>query len=364
MKRIRTAMLVPGMVVAQDAINSSNILVVSKGTVLNDEAIMKLTFHGIYAIYIKEDSEHPVSGVSEEETGQGEERVSRIAQTKEFQEFQASYEKEIETMQDVFNDIITFQEKKPDISALSVQATQMLDGMQNRFQVFDMLNGIRDYDDSTYCHCLNVALICSVFADWMHMSQMEKELATVSGLLHDIGKLKIPEKIIKKPARLTDEEYWIIKGHPAEGYRILYDARFNVGIQNAALMHHERVDGTGYPLGLKADQIDKYAKMVAIADVYDAMTAARVYRKKICPFQVIEMFEKEGLSMFDPEYLLVFLENMVQTYLRAHVILSDKTEGEIVMLNKQRLSRPILQTKDGFLNLMERMDLRIEEVEV
>jgi len=363
MKRVKTALLVPGMVVAKDVINSSNILVVGKDTVLNDEAITKLTFHSIFSIYIQEDeAAEQAQTVVVKSTQEEEAHYSRITSTKEFKEFQAHYEKEVENLKDIFNDIIEKQPTKLKISDLCVQTTKMLEGVQSGLQVFDILHNIRDYDDSTFNHCMNVAMICNVFADWMHMSKLEKEIATVCGLLHDIGKLRIPDHIIKKPDRLTDEEYKIVKNHPIEGYRILYDAKFNASIQNAALMHHERYDGKGYPLGIRGDRIDKYAKMVAIADVYDAMTAARVYRGKLCPFKVIEMYERDGLAMFDPEYLFVFLENIVQTYMRSHVFLSDGTEGEIVMMNKQRLSKPIVSTKDGFINLIEHPELSIEKI--
>ena len=367
MKRIKTLQLMPGMVVAKDVINSNNILVVAKDTVLNDEAITKLTFHSIFYVYINEDSAATTLEVQNPQNPpatSSEEYVSKITRTKEFQEFQAAYEQEIEKLQDVFNDLITLQPNMPDAAELCVQATKMLEGVQNGLQVFDILHNIRDYDGSTFHHSLNVSLICSVFADWMHMSKLEKEIATVSGLLHDIGKLKIPEEIVKKPERLTDDEYRIIQNHPIEGYKILYEAKFNQSIQNAALMHHERHDGSGYPLGLPGERIDKYAKMVAIADVYDAMTAARVYRGKLCPFKVIEMFERDGLSMFDAEYLLVFMENIVQTYLRSRVRLSDGTKGEIIMMNKQRYSKPVIAIKNGFINLLEHPELSIEEIYV
>ena len=357
MKRVKTSLLVPGMVIAKDVHNASNILVMGKNTVLSDESITKLAFHSIYSVYIKEDVVE-VPKLSYERTY----TPSKIKETKEFIAFKKSYDEEVKNLEVTFNDIITLQSKKIGISELCQQATSMLDDTRGGIHVFDILHNLRDYDDSTFNHCMNVALICNVFADWMHMSSMEKEIATVSGLLHDIGKLRIPEQIVKKAARLTDEEYDLIKTHPMEGYNILFESRFISSVQNAALMHHERSDGSGYPLGLKGNQIDKFAKMVAIADVYDAMTAARVYRGALCPFKVIEMFEQEGLSMFDAEYILVFMENIVQTYIKNWVRLSNGKEGEIVMMNKQKLSRPVILCGTEFINLLEHPDISIEEI--
>lgn len=357
MKRVKTAVLVPGMVVAKDVHNANNILVMGKNTVLTDESITKLTFHSIYSVYIKDEVVEVPNPTYE--------RVytpSKIKETKEFKAFKENYEREVEQLEATFQDIISMQAQKIGISELCQKATCMLDDTRGGIHVFDILHNMRDYDDSTFNHSMNVALICNVFADWMHMSAMEKEIATVCGLLHDIGKLRIPEQIVKKASRLTDEEYDLIKTHPMEGYNILFESRFISSVQNAALMHHERSDGSGYPLGLKGNQIDKFAKMVAIADVYDAMTAARVYRGALCPFKVIEMFEQEGLSMFDPEYILVFLENIVQTYIRNWVRLSNGHEGEIVMLNKQKLARPVVLCGTEFINLAEHPEISIEEI--
>lgn len=357
MKRVKTVLLVPGMVVAKDVHNASNILVMGKNTVLSDESITKLAFHGIYSVYIKDEVvEVPKPTYERTYT------PSKIKETPEFKVFKENYDREVKSLEGTFNEIISQQSKKIGISDLCQKATCMLDDTRGGIHVFDILHNMRDYDDSTFNHCMNVALICNVFADWMHMSAMEKEIATVAGLLHDIGKLRIPEKIVKKAARLTDEEYDLIKTHPMEGYNILFESRFISSIQNASLMHHERVDGSGYPLGLKGNQIDKYAKMVAIADVYDAMTAARVYRGALCPFKVIEMFEQEGLSMFDPEYILVFMENIVQTYIKNWVRLSNGKEGEIVMLNKQKLSRPVVLCGTEFINLADHPEISIEEI--
>ena len=125
-------------------------------------------------------------------------------------------------------------------------------------------------------------------------------------------------------------------------------------------MHHERCDGSGYPLGLKADKIDKYAKLVAIADLYDAMTSPRVYRGPMCPFQVVEEFEREGLQKHDPKMILVFLENVVNTYLQNRVRLNNGLEGDVIYINRDHLARPTIQSGNDFIDLAEEQDLEIE----
>lgn len=120
------------------------------------------------------------------------------------------------------------------------------------------------------------------------------------------------------------------------------------------------MDGSGYPLHYRGSQIDKYARLVAIADVYDAMTAKRVYRGPLCPFRVIELFESEGFQKYDVEYLLVILENIVNTYIQTPCRLSDGREGDIIYINRTNLSRPIVQCGAKYVDLSEHPSLSVE----
>jgi HD-GYP domain-containing protein (c-di-GMP phosphodiesterase class II) len=194
------------------------------------------------------------------------------------------------------------------------------------------------------------------------MGDEDINVLTQAGLLHDIGKLLIPNEIITKPDNLTSDEYTVVKTHPAQGYMILTDLNVSDHVKNAALMHHERCDGTGYPAHLKAPQIDFFAKCVSIADVYDAMTSARVYRGPLCPFIAIEMFEEEGLQKYDTGAIMTFLQNIVNTYLLNKVRLSDGREGDIIFINRDHLSRPTIKIGEEYLDLVQYPDLHIEEL--
>ena len=196
-------------------------------------------------------------------------------------------------------------------------------------------------------------------AGWLKLSDKEVELATACGLFHDIGKLLVPYSIISKPGKLSDQEFATIKKHPSLGYQLLLSQDVDDHVKNAALMHHERNDGSGYPLKLKGNQIDPYARIVAIADVYDAMTAARCYRGPLCPFRVIEMFEVEGFQKYDVSILLPFLENVVNSCLQNRCLLGDGRKGTIIYINKDKLSRPIVQCGGEYVNLADQPDLEI-----
>ena len=154
----------------------------------------------------------------------------------------------------------------------------------------------------------------------------------------------------------------MIKAPAQLGNDILKDQPLDERIKNAALMHHERYDGTGYPNHLVGKEIDDMAAIVSIADVYDAMTANRCYRDGLCPFEVIAIFEKEGLTQFNPKYILTFLDHIANTYINNEVLLSDGSSGKIVLINK-KLTRPTIQLDNGnFVNLESRLDLYVQAI--
>lgn len=226
---------------------------------------------------------------------------------------------------------------------------------------FRMLRRVRRYDDLTYIHSLNVAILCHEFANWMHMPEEEQDILTLAGLLHDVGKMGIPGKIIKKAGLLTDEEYELIKQHPQKGYDFLKKHPMDERIMNAALMHHERCDGSGYPQGLKADEIDDFAKIVAIADYYDALTSARVYREPHCPFEVFRMLQQER-DKFDSTYLAVFMEGVASFYIGCEVVLSNQKRARMVDTNPTDQSNPIVKMDGLIVNLAMAPDVDVKEI--
>ena len=153
--------------------------------------------------------------------------------------------------------------------------------------------------------------------------------------------------ILNKETKLTDSEFALIKQHPVLGYDLLKELDLDYHVKQAALSHHERCDGSGYPLGLKADEIDSHAMIIAIADVYDAMTSARKYRTPLCPFEVIAEFEKDGLSKYKPKYILTFLEHIANAYQNNRILLNDGRSAKIILLNSKHLSAPMIQLDDG-----------------
>lgn len=313
------------------------------------------------AITQKQEADHAAQNIfvnTQEEPSHFE----KLKQSPEFKVFKKTFENNVGELKGQINDIV--ERNTPiEVDSMIESTMNLLSTQSNSFGVFDMLHNMRQFDDLTYAHSMNVALICNVFAEWLGFDEENRKLATACGMLHDIGKLKIDDSIIKKPSKLTDEEYRKIKFHPVEGYKILQPQKIDDHIKNAALMHHEKCDGSGYPLKLTGDKIDKFAKLVAIADVYDAMTSARVYRGALCPFTVIRIFEDEGLHKYDTEYIMKFLENVINTYIDNRVQLSNGKIGTVRWIDKQHLARPMLELLDGsFLELAKHPELNIIKI--
>lgn len=359
MKRLSITQLISGMITAEDVYNLEHELVLPKGTVLTDKLITKLELYGILTIYAEDilPELDPPKEPSETESSYYE----RIKSSPEFQLFKEEFETEVELFRKNMN-LVVQKNTELDVKTLLQNTLAIVANHSSNISLLDMLQNMREYDDSTYTHSLNVALICNLLAGWLKLPQEQVELATACGLFHDIGKMMIPYSIIAKPGRLSEEEFATVKTHPALGFELLQSQDVDDHVRNAALMHHERNDGSGYPLKLKGNQIDPYARMVAIADVYDAMTAARCYRGSLCPFRVIEMFEEEGFQKYDVSILLPFLENVVNSCLQNRCLLSDGRKGTIIYINKEKLSRPVVQCDGEYVNLADLPDVKIEKL--
>lgn len=351
--RIRTDQAEPGMIVANDIYTTGNQLIITRGTELNEKVITKLRFYNIFGLSVFEKLE--------EEEAHEDSYINELRKTQEFKKFNHTYVETVNQVQKSFHSIIG-ENEDININQLLEETNRLLHEGRNGAHVLEMLHGIRNYDDMTYVHSMNVSLICSIFAGWLKLPKEEAKNLTLAGLLHDIGKMLVPKEIITKHGKLTENEFEIIKSHTIKGYQVLKDLPVDISVKFAALMHHERQDGSGYPNGFVADQIEEYSKIIAIADVYDAMTSNRVYRKAFCPFDVVENFEQEGFLKYDPKYLMIFLERIVESYLHNLVRLSDGRLGEVIMINKLSLSRPVVKVGDTFVDLSKELNLSIEAI--
>lgn len=375
MKEYQTKDLLPGMVTAIPVRTKRGQLIINPNVELTRTLISRLEFYGIASVQITENKQvatpmetpkdpayfpakSPVSApspVSDASYSQ------KLKSSPEFQRFQVDFTLRSQDLKNCFDAYLSDGGTVNKEELLS-KTISLVSPKQTTLDVFDMLHNMRQVNDSTYAHSLNIAIISRIIGKWLHFSNEELDTLTLAGLLHDIGKTKIPDEVLNKDGKLTDEEFQMIRNHPKYGYDILKSQPLNSHIKKAALMHHERCDGSGYPMGLTMEEIDDYALIIAIADVYDAMTAARSYRAPLCPFEVIAEFEKDGLQKYKPKYILTFLENIANAYQNNRVMLSDGTSARIVLLNHRRLSKPLVQLDDGACIDLEKSPLYIKAI--
>ena len=342
--------LKPGMVLASDVLTASGQRLFDKGTTLTLQSIMRLSFYRIDSVLVEGTApappEHAPLQTEAEDANLAPVYTQKIESSRQFQSFQIDHSFVISSIMNSFDAFVKHGIPLP-ADMLLDSISQLFDACKTSRELFDMLHNMRSSGESIYFHSLNVALLCRQIGTWLKVNDNELDLLTQCGLFHDIGKLMIPEEILNKPGKYTEEEFALVKMHPEYGYKLLRDTTLNIHIKKSALSHHERCDGSGYPIGLSQEDTDEYAMIVAIADVYDAMTAARSYRSPLCPFQVIANFEQEGLQKYKPKYILTFLSRIANIYQNNRVILNDGRGANIVMLNTKALSRPIVQLDDG-----------------
>ncbi len=361
MRQIDVTELKPGIILADDIISPKGQVLAKKGTAVTAQQLLHVTYYGIEKIWIQ-DEEDAIEQYQFDAPDEfiGETQSWRILNSQEFEEFKRAYEKCSDKLEEIVYDYVNKQ--------TPLKSQELLNDIHKVFEkhstglgIMAMMLNIQEIDASTYRHSVNVAIISRVCGSWLGIKdEKELDVLTMSGLYHDIGKSLIPQSIVTKPGPLTVEEFGRMAEHPLLGYNLLSDMEIDRRIKLAALQHHERNDGSGYPYGLTKDFINQFSKIVTITDVYEAMTADRCYRAGICPFEVIAQFQREDPGKYDQNILQVFLENIAESYIGTGVLLSDNSRGVITMINKKALSSPLIQLDDGsFVDLRERTDLYI-----
>jgi putative nucleotidyltransferase with HDIG domain len=323
-----------GDILGKDITNESGLILVVANTILNDFIISKLMAWGIQTIwiYLKSTLEDDLDASSND------------------RKIKLSYIETLLAVKTMFHSLASG--KSLDFDSMKHISELFLKNMDNLDYILTYLQELNDYDDYTYSHCVNVAFYAMMIGKWLHMTEDRILDLIQAGLLHDIGKVKIPIDIVNKNSRLSDAEFLIMKQHSFLGYEMIKDAHeINRSIKEAVLMHHERMDGSGYPMAVTGTSIGEYAKIIAIADVYDAMTTDRPYKNKSTPFEAFHMFSTIGRSTFDTTIVNVFLLNITSHLIGIKVRLDNGDEGEVVYIPPHEIGKPIIRVMSSYLDI-------------
>ena len=275
--------------------------------------------------------------------------------------FDETYNQAIRTVRDLVEDIRFKRSLNPE--QVKTCAGIICEYLYTNNNFLKILNSVADKNPYLYSHPVNVAFISFVIGKWMNLTKSELFNLVCSGLLHDIGKAKIRDSILNKSGKLSGIETETVKNHPVLGYSILSELKaFDNEVLLGVLYHHERQDGTGYPRGLKGEQINIFGRIIAIADIYDAMTSTKPYREKCSPFKVVEEIEANSFGTLDPLICQVFLMNIINFYPGSVVRLNNDQVGEIVYINKEERTRPIIHSGNEYINMKKERKLEMVEL--
>jgi putative nucleotidyltransferase with HDIG domain len=348
MKLIKTEDLVPGMKAAGEVTDEDNaVKLLSKGARLTLSQIAGIRNRGVEFLHIAE--------------AEWEEQAPGSATAKA--DFMKAYVEVINGVIKAFRHIRKFQEVP--INEMQKLAEQRIASLVETRGVLDYLQEIKRYSADTFQHSLNVAIIAGLLGKWRHYKGVALNNLILAGLLHDIGKLAVPLPILDKPGKLSDEEFSVIKQHPRAGYQLVKEyGQVAEGVKLSILQHHERADRSGYPAGLSGEQIQAEAKIIAIADIYAAMTSDRVYRRKVTPFAALEEIAGQMFARLEPEVCLTFLEKIRDHLTGSRVVLTNGQTGRVLAFDGggKYAAKPIILMADGLVVDLKQTDIHIAKI--
>lgn len=223
---------------------------------------------------------------------------------------------------------------------------------------------LSSYDNYTYIHSINVDVLSVITGIALGFTDLQLRNLSQAALLHDLGKTCISKDIINKPGPLSAEEFEEIKKHPHYGYELLKDNdNISSVVRNAVYSHHENEDGTGYPRGLKSDKIHLFAKIIHVADVYDALTAKRIYKDPLNPADALEFLMAHAGSMFDKTIIEAFIKHIAPYPVGTSIVLSTGQKALVIKNNEEFLTRPIVKLDNGtVINLQSTLNITITDL--
>lgn len=216
-------------------------------------------------------------------------------------------------------------------------------------------------DDFIYRHSINVTAISYILGKWIGLSEKELNLLTYAAVLHDFGKTKLD----KFKMNLKNYKYEDSKEHPVIAYNLIKKIPYlDPSVGYAVLMHHERMDGTGYPLHIKSEKISKYAKIISIADIFDEVSSNRYSEDIKGPLDALKVIQDLSLNKLDSMYSNIFLSHIINYYMGENVLLNDKRSCKVIQIQLNDLTKPLLIDENGFLDLSKEKDLYVEKLDI
>lgn len=315
-------MIREGMINARPIYTGKDKMLLDEGVVIKERYLERLAELGIRSIYIRDDL--------------GDKEIIHNIVREELKI------KSFSNIEEIMSNICYFDEKE--IEGVKSTITKIVEELLTSEDVLLNLCEIRAIDDYTCGHCVNVCILSMITAISLGYGKEQLLELGIGAMLHDIGKTKISLDIINKPSSLTKNEFDQIKKHTTLGYEILNSIK-NLSSNSKAivLMHHERFDGDGYPNNAKGKEIPEFARIVAIADVFDAMTNDRIYRQKVSVDKALDYVVSVSGTQFDENIVDKFVSNIARYPVGQGIILNTGFKGYVVFNKKNQTFRPTVR---------------------
>lgn len=362
--------LIEGMVFGDDVIDKEGRLLVSKNTVLTIETLEKLKKFSSRKVFSMKVllSELNIKTVVKLENGSVQEVASsqiKMEHTKERLVIKEKFEEMHKSIKQSFDELSRNNTSPKVKKELDNTVEEIKNNLSVNIELLNEILDVKATDEYLYNHSLNVAVVSNLIGRWIGLEQKDLDILILAGLVHDIGKLRVDPTILNKPGKLTDEEFAEMKKHPEYSYQMLMEMGYkDNAILKAVTFHHEKEDGSGYPLKISGDKITIHAKILAIADIFDAMTSNRVYKARVSPFKVLEMFQNQNFGKLDYKIIMVFIKRFTENYVGSEVILSNNQRAKIVSLNAYEITKPLLVTSEGkFIDISREREVQILDFE-
>ncbi len=336
--------LVPGMEVAREIYTDDGSVLAIESTIINKSLIEKLKNWKIEKVdIIAEITDNPITDPK-------------------IQQFLNSYNQSVTVVQQAFDNIRQSQEVP--IETFTQTADEIVDNVSDSSDLIDQMYNLPNCDDYTFRHSVNVSAIAALIATWLKFPQESISAIALAGLLHDVGKSQLPPEILNKPYRLAPKDYELYQTHTAIGYDLVNKIpNIAQSILSGIMDHHEREDGSGYPKQLRSDDIHPYAKIIAVADMFDeSLTINCDTPGAISPYLSLGKLRKE-IYLVDAKACITFTENMMNFLSGNRVMLTNNQQGRVVFVNKDKPSHSIVQQDDGtVIDLSATKDISIHYV--
>ncbi|GLB59712.1 HD-GYP domain-containing protein [Cytobacillus sp. NCCP-133] len=349
MRLAATETVEAGSILAKAIYNDKGQVLLREGVKLAEKMIGRLQGMGISYIYIRdcrtEDIQYkdPLPAKMRKEAIQTIESVFR--QVEEDQNLTGSLV--IEKASKRFSEIIR----------------QLIGEVRGNKELLTILSNVYTYDHYIFTHSLNVTLYSLAIGMKIKMPPKELETLGLGAILHDVGKIKVPADILMKPGRLTAEEFEEIKKHPGDGFELLKGVQtIPLIVAHCAFQHHERINGSGYPRGLQGEQIHDYGKIIAVADVFDAVTSNRIYRQAMLPHEGLEILYAGAGTLFEAKLIEAFRQAVAIYPVGITIELNDGRKGVVCRQNAGLSDRPVIRILEdnGSVTNPYEVDLRTE----